>query len=118
MKEGALWMALVLLACFVAPLNRDRYQATSIGNKAFILDKHTGEAWVSIKNRGEYMNLAEMEMVPVQYSSYQYTWGSKEYLPEDTRNNKHAEWSTVVEREISQLFKPKSNIWDALEDAP
>lgn len=98
MKEGALWMAVVILACFVGPLNRDRYQATSIGKQAFVIDKHTGEAWISIQSN-DPINNSNLELVPVYYEKGgQWSFGS--YDPEKSRNDEHADWNTWFKRKL------------------
>lgn len=107
MKRDFMWFAAVVFALFIGSGTRDRYQATSVGNKAFVLDKATGEAWMSTKV-SSVLNRSEIEMVPVPYASYQYTVGlvgPKDYLPEDTRNDKNAEWSTWIQQKISPPSK-------------
>lgn len=91
MKRDFIWFVIVLLAFFFSPITRYRYQATSIGNRAFILDKTTGEGWVSIECSPE-TGVAEICMVPLVYGFDQFE--GQMFLPEETRNEKSIELSS------------------------
>lgn len=91
MKRDFIWLAAVLLALFFSPITRDRYQATSVGDRALVLDKTTGEGWISIECSPE-IGLAEVCLVPLVYGFDQFE--GQTVLPEETRTDKNTSWST------------------------
>lgn len=75
------------------------YQATQYGNSgAIIIDKRTGEAWVTDSYEESVGNSTEkiIYLRPIGYCGEQnenYT-----YLPEDKRNSKNASWLMRLKR--------------------
>ena len=104
MEKDAFLFILVLVAFFWGPINHERYQTTDMGSRVLVLDKTTGEAWVSIETSG-WLNQAKMELVPVKYST-DGQWSFEQYTPETTRNDKNADWSTWLGRKLD--FRKKN----------
>lgn len=98
MEKDVFWFIFVLIALFFGPFNHGRYQTTGMGARVLVLDKTTGEAWVSVET-SEWLNPAKMELAPVKYSS-DGQWSFVHYTPEATRNDKNADWSTWFGRKL------------------
>ena len=90
MKRDFIWVIVVLLALFFSPIMHDRYQTISVKDRVFIIDKTTGEGWVSI----ESFDLAEIGMVPLVYTFDQFD--TDMHLPEETRKEKTVSWSAWI----------------------
>ena len=68
MEKDVFWFIFVLIALFFGPFNHERYQTTGMGSRVLVLDKTTGEAWISVET-GAWGNPAKTELTPVQYSN-------------------------------------------------
>lgn len=106
MKRDFLWFAAVLFALFIGTGTgtRDRYQATIVEDKVFVLDKTSGEMWVSAPEYDEYGRITKA-LAPMEYTKNSRQWSMDRYTPEETRSDKNAEWSTWVQRKISPPSK-------------
>ncbi|MBS0655939.1 MAG: hypothetical protein JSR46_09195 [Verrucomicrobia bacterium] len=98
MKENIFWILVVVVIYFFNLFDHDRYQATSVDNRAFILDKKTGEAWISVQASNKF-TVTEITMAPIPYGRIQLpAEDGYYYLPEEVRNDKQSEWNTWLKR--------------------
>jgi len=97
MKELFLVIIVIASFAFIGGSN-ERYQAAGFDKKVFVLDKTTGEAWVSIHIPGAQYKQPGIELVPVEYSSYQ--WQTQDYFPDDTRNAEFVDFITGIQKKM------------------
>jgi len=105
MDRDFLWVFIVLAILFFGQPNQDRYTTTSVGDKALVIDKYTGEAWATVAADPFFANPTEMKLFPVRYEPYSQL-EEIAYQPEDTRNDENISWTTFAHRKWDKIKNP------------